>query len=511
MAGGHQGSWCCHRFRLKGPPRERTQVDRFLAGLPAADRPGPRWAGARRSRAAQRAAGAADRRADQVVKSVCPYCAVGCGQNVYVKDEKVIQIEGDPDSPGQPRAGCARRARASLQLTTGAARESPGLLPAPARHRVGGPRPRHGDGHDRRPGDRDPASRLAVGGRRAGAPAARSASPASAARPSTTRRTTSSRSCSPRWARSRSRTRPGYDTPPPSPVWGPRSAAAGPPPSCRTCSNSDCILIEGSNMAECHPVGFQWVMEAKARGRDGHPRRPAVHPHQRAWPTCTCRSGPAPTSPSSAALINHVLQQRARTSASTSSPTPTPPTIIERGLPATPRTSTASSPASTPSSRTYDLDSWQYEGAEVAGGRRRARRSRRRGRAGGASPVAARPRAARPTARAARPLGTASAGRDETLQHPRCVFQILKRHFARYTPEMVEQVCGIAAGPVRAGLRRADRATPAATAPPRSCYAVGWTQHTVGAQYIRTAAILQLLLGNIGRPGGGILALRGHA
>ena len=45
----------------------------------------------------------------------------------------------------------------------------------------------------------------------------------------------------------------------------------------------------------------------------------------------------------------------------------------------------------------------------------------------------------------------------------------------------------------------------------RSCYAVGWTQHTVGVQYIRTAAILQLLLGNIGRPGGGILALRGHA
>ena len=43
------------------------------------------------------------------------------------------------------------------------------------------------------------------------------------------------------------------------------------------------------------------------------------------------------------------------------------------------------------------------------------------------------------------------------------------------------------------------------------CYAVGWTQHTVGVQYIRTAAIIQLLLGNMGRPGGGILALRGHA
>ena len=55
------------------------------------------------------------------------------------------------------------------------------------------------------------------------------------------------------------------------------------------------------------------------------------------------------------------------------------------------------------------------------------------------------------------------------------------------------------------------RATRVASAPRPSAYAVGWTQHTVGVQYIRTAAIMQLLLGNIGRPGGGILALRGHA
>ena len=110
-----------------------------------------------------------------------------------------------------------------------------GPLPAPTRHRVGGPRPRHGDGDDRRPGARDAAAHLAGhrrGNGRCGAPWA---SPAWAGRRWTTRRTTSSRSSSPRSARSRSRTRPVFDTPPPSPVWGPASAAAAPPRSSRIC------------------------------------------------------------------------------------------------------------------------------------------------------------------------------------------------------------------------------------------------------------------------------------
>ena len=99
---------------------------------------------------------------------------------------------------------------------------------------------------------------------------------------------------------------------------------------------------------------------------------------------------------------------------------------------------------------------------------------------------------------------------DPTLQHPRCVFQVLKRHFQRYTAEMVEKTCGI---PPRllhkvaeSLCRNSGRERTSAF-----CYAVGWTQHTVGVQYIRTACIIQLLLGNMGRPGGGILALRGHA
>src|SRR5438874_7425640 len=100
--------------------------------------------------------------------------------------------------------------------------------------------------------------------------------------------------------------------------------------------------------------------------------------------------------------------------------------------------------------------------------------------------------------------------RDLTLQDSQCVFQKLKRHFARYTPEMVEKVCGISP----ALFYKVADSLVSASGPEKTaavCYAVGWTQHSKGVQIIRTASILQLLLGNIGRPGGGILALRGHA
>ena len=100
--------------------------------------------------------------------------------------------------------------------------------------------------------------------------------------------------------------------------------------------------------------------------------------------------------------------------------------------------------------------------------------------------------------------------RDDTLQHPQCVFQIMRRHFARYTPEMVEEVCGVPHEQwmqvVRILVENSGRERTTAL-----CYAVGWTQQSKGAQIIRAGSIMQLLLGNIGRPGGGILALRGHA
>ena len=99
---------------------------------------------------------------------------------------------------------------------------------------------------------------------------------------------------------------------------------------------------------------------------------------------------------------------------------------------------------------------------------------------------------------------------DPTLQNPRCVLQIMRRHYARYTPEMVEEVCGVP----REQWRQVAQTLIENSGRERTsaiCYAVGWTQQSKGVQIIRAAAIIQLLLGNIGRPGGGIMALRGHA
>jgi len=99
---------------------------------------------------------------------------------------------------------------------------------------------------------------------------------------------------------------------------------------------------------------------------------------------------------------------------------------------------------------------------------------------------------------------------DHTLQHPRSVFQLLKKHVDRYTPEMVERICGT---PKDQFLKVADIVTSTGNAARAGTimYALGWTQHSVGVQMIRAAATLQLLLGNVGRPGGGVNALRGHS
>jgi formate dehydrogenase major subunit len=102
---------------------------------------------------------------------------------------------------------------------------------------------------------------------------------------------------------------------------------------------------------------------------------------------------------------------------------------------------------------------------------------------------------------------------DPTLQNPNCVFQLLKKHYSRYTPEMVERITGIPksqflkAADLYTSIRKDGDMKKAGTI----IYAVGWTQHSFGTQIIRTAAMLQLLLGNVGRAGGGVNALRGHS
>src|SRR5438067_10337727 len=100
-----------------------------------------------------------------------------------------------------------------------------------------------------------------------------------------------------------------------------------------------------------------------------------------------------------------------------------------------------------------------------------------------------------------------------SLEHPRCVYQQLKEHYSRYTPEMVERITGIPkeqflkAAELFTSIRKDGDTKKAGTI----IYSVGWTQHTSGTQTIRAAAMLQLLLGNVGRAGGGVNALRGHS
>jgi formate dehydrogenase major subunit len=132
----------------------------------------------------------------------------------------------------------------------------------------------------------------------------------------------------------------------------------------------------------------------------------------------------------------------------------------------------------------------------------------------GTSPAPATP-GATGAAKAAPPPPTmpANVAHDLSLQHPRCVFQLLKRQYSRYTPEMVERVTGIPkdqflkAADLFTSVRKDGDMKKAGTI----IYSVGWTQHTYGTQIIRTAAILQLILGNVGRAGGGVNALRGHS
>ena len=260
-------------------------------------------------------------------------------------------------------------------------------------------------------------------------------------------------------------------------------------------------------MAECHPVGFQWVMEAKARGAT------VIHVDPRFTRTSALADLHVPLRAGSdivflGGIVNYVLSGEKYfrdyvlnyTNAAT---------LLTEDFADTEDLDGVFSGLDR-EHRTYDFETWRYQGAEVsaaAGDRDRP-----------GEPDASHGPEHRQVRQAARGEAHGSGGaaahrdpdRDETLQDPRCVFQVLKRHFARYTPDMVEQACGV---PPEAFARVCELVTDN-SGPERTTavvYSVGWTQHTVGAQYIRTAAILQLLLGNIGRPGGGILALRGHA
>ncbi|WP_046470390.1 formate dehydrogenase [Allosalinactinospora lopnorensis] len=440
--------------------------------------------------------------ADRVVKSVCPFCAVGCGQNIYVRDDEVIQIEGDPDSPISRGRLCPKGA-ATLQLTTGPSRRHTVLY-----------RPPHG--RDWQELDLDTAMEMVadrvVRTRREtwqheydGLRVARTMGIASLGGAALDNEENylikklmtalgvvqvenQARVC-------HSSTVAGLGT---------SFGRGGATTFMQDQQNSDCIVIEGSNYAEAHPVGFQWVMEAKARGAV------VIHVDPRFSRTSALADLHVPIRAGTdiaflGGIINHVISDEkyfrdyllAFTNAAS---------IVNEDFRDTEDLDGLFSGFSE-EERVYDTHTWRYEGVDVAAaaGNRDQRYEER------VKDAPSSRRSGRPEQQGAGGVAIGGDPReDPTLTHPRCVFQILKRHYARYTPETVEEVCGI---PRDMFLRVCGHLTENSGRDRTStfCYAVGWTQHTVGAQYIRAASILQLLLGNIGRPGGGIQALRGHA
>jgi len=257
--------------------------------------------------------------------------------------------------------------------------------------------------------------------------------------------------------------------------------------------NADCILIMGSNMAEAHPVGFRFPLKAREQGAtlihvDPHFTRTSAMCQQyvpiRAGSDITFLGG----------LIRYVLENErwfreyvlAYTNAATIIRDQYEDTEDLDGLFC----------GFKPEQRAYDPEHicWTYEG-EPDG-----------------APKTHTPPQIKAQSYSERLgwLENPVPAQDPTLQHPHCVLNILRRHYARYTPEMVASTCGcteeefLKVAETLCGNSGRERTS-------AIVYAVGWTQHTIGVQIIRAAGILQLLLGNMGRPGGGIMAMRGHA
>ena len=229
--------------------------------------------------------------------------------------------------------------------------------------------------------------------------------------------------------------------------------------------NADVILCMGGNPAENHPCGFKWVMEAR---RTRNAKVVAVDPRFTRTAAVADLYSPIRSGSDIAYLlgiIRYALETKRYHEEYVRIHTNAPYIIGDKfafndGL----------FSGFDDQKKEYDKAAWSYE---------------------------AEPK-------------TKAYSLDDTMQNPRCVLQLLKKHVDRYTPEMVERICGV---PKETFLKVAELVTSTGT-PERAgtiLYALGWTQHSTGVQMIRAAAMLQLLLGNVGRPGGGVNALRGHS
>ncbi|EIJ69763.1 formate dehydrogenase, alpha subunit [Pasteurella bettyae CCUG 2042] len=227
--------------------------------------------------------------------------------------------------------------------------------------------------------------------------------------------------------------------------------------------NANLIIVQGGNAAEAHPVGFRWVIEAKKNGAKlividpRFNRTAAVADHY-----VPIRSGSDITF--LMGVIHYLLENdkiqheyvKHYTNASF---------LINEGF----KFEDGLFSGFNQEKRNYDKSTWSYQLDE-----------------------------------------NGNAKRDMTLQNPRCAINLLKEHVSRYTPEMVEQITGVK----QKDFLYVCEEIAKTSAPDKTMthlYALGFTEHSTGTQNIRSMAMIQLLLGNIGMPGGGINALRGHS
>ncbi|HGO5393433.1 TPA: molybdopterin-dependent oxidoreductase, partial [Klebsiella michiganensis] len=228
--------------------------------------------------------------------------------------------------------------------------------------------------------------------------------------------------------------------------------------------NANVVLIMGGNAAEAHPVGFKWVIEAKIKN---NATVIVVDPRFNRSAAVADLYAPIRAGSDSAFLLGAIryliehdrIQHEYVRHYTNASMIVREDYDFDEGL----------FSGFDPQKRQYDKVSWNYE-LDANG----------------------------------------YARRDDTWNHPRCVWNLLKQHVERYTPELVNRLCGTSLHDFQR-ICELLASTSAANRTATILYALGWTHHTTGAQTIRAAAMLQLLLGNIGMAGGGVNALRGHS
>ena len=429
--------------------------------------------------------------ADHVGTSICPYCAVGCAQLVYARGNEILQIEGDPRSPINEGTLCPKGA-ATLDW-----------LHSPLRLKTVRYRAPYSDHWEERPLEwamdriaervrrtRDETFVRTLPDGRVVNHTLAIASLGGATLDNEENyliKKLFAGGLGMVWIENQARVCHSSSVPSMGGTFGWGVATM---PQWEL-ANADCVVIMGSNMAENHPIAFRFAMQAKARGAR------IIHADPRFTRTSAMADLYVPLRSGSdiaflGGLIRYIIEndlwfrEYALNYTNLS-------TIIEDDYQGPDELDGVFS-GWNPDTQSYKIASWQYRDmgyhatmAEHYSQTGEDEVHERTGRFREKPPP-----------------------RDDTLQHPRCVYQLLKRHYARYTPEMVERVSGC---PRELFLQVAEEIT-RNSGPDRTtsrCYAVGWNHHTTGVQIIRAAAIVQALLGNIGRPGGGILVLRGHA